>query len=223
MKVEMTLEKFLSLYNSITQEDIDKNYKGLDYISWANAYRMLLEQDIDAEYEVEENENGFIFEQFGICFVKTKVTAFGKTKKMWLPIMDNNHRAVKLENMTGNQVNTSIMRCLAKNIAMFGIGLKLYVGEDKPKDEDSVTATTAKAPTKSKKEAKQPTEREKMETEIVDICRDLSAKHGEEVKAKCIDILKKYEPTKGSTKQMKDADIPKVLEEIKKLKDEVVK
>ena len=48
-------------------------------------------------------------------------------------------------------------------------------------------------------------------------------KHSEETKAKSIDTLKKYEPTKGSTKQMKHADIPKVLEEIKKLKDEVVK
>ena len=135
----MTKEKFLEFYNAISQEDIDKNYKGLDYISWANAYRMLIEADIDATYQVLENEKGFIFEQFGMLFVKTQVTAFGQTKMMWLPIMNNNHIAVKIEQMTGNQVNTSIMRCLTKNIAMFGIGLKLYVGEDIPKDDEVAT------------------------------------------------------------------------------------
>ena len=169
MKLEMTKEKFLSLYNAITQEDIDQNYKGLSYISWANAYKMLIEEDPDAEYEIEENENGFIFEQFGICFVKTKVTAFGKTKKMWLPIMNNNHIAVKMEAMTGNHVNTSIMRCLAKNIAMFGIGLKLYVGEDIPKDEEDEVKPVVKGKTSA---PKPKTEKQKLE----DACAGAVAK-----------------------------------------------
>ena len=42
--------------------------------------------------------------------------------------MDNKHNAVAKPN--SRQVNDNIMRCLAKNIAMFGIGLPLYVGED---------------------------------------------------------------------------------------------
>lgn len=216
MTIDMTKEKFLELYNAITQEDIDKNYKGLDYISWANAYKMLLEEDINATYDILENENGFIFEQFGICFVKTTVTAFGQTKKMWLPIMDNNHRAVKLEQMTGNQVNTSIMRCLTKNVAMFGIGLKLYVGEDIPKDE------VEDAPTVKKPENKKITPKNDVESQIKDICRDLSANY-ENGKDECLKILKKYEPEKGLTKNMPKSVLPTVLKDIQQLKVDMEK
>ena len=69
MQIKMVLEKFLSLYNSITQEDIDKNYKGLDYISWANAYRMLLEQDIDAVYDKDLSDTFIKIIEKVVCLI----------------------------------------------------------------------------------------------------------------------------------------------------------
>ena len=35
------------------------------------------------------------------------------------------------------EINKTIMRCLTKNLAMFGLGLYIYAGEDLPEDEDS--------------------------------------------------------------------------------------
>jgi hypothetical protein len=34
-------------------------------------------------------------------------------------------------------VNKTIMRCLVKNLAMFGLGLYIYAGEDLPENEDA--------------------------------------------------------------------------------------
>ena len=80
-------------------------------------------------YEIVQDNDGMPFFSRGdVHIVKTKVTMFGETKEMFLPIMDNKHNAVAKPN--SRQVNDNIMRCLAKNIAMFGIGLPLYVGED---------------------------------------------------------------------------------------------
>lgn len=205
----MTKEKFLEFYNAISQEDIDKNYKGLDYISWANAYRMLIEADIDATYQVLENEKGFIFEQFGMLFVKTQVTAFGQTKMMWLPIMNNNHIAVKIEQMTGNQVNTSIMRCLTKNIAMFGIGLKLYVGEDIPKDDEVATKKPKEASATKPKQTKVKT--------LLDEVKDLCAKAiHEEKKDSLMAMLKTYHES-GKLADIDASKLPEIAEKIKAL------
>ena len=123
-------EIFIKNYNlEETLKVTEKNYQGIKYISWANAYKMLLEQDENATYEVLEDENGFpCFSRGESHFVKTSVTAFGLTKKMFLPVMDNKFKAVP--NPNSRQIGDAIMRCLAKNISMFGIGLSFYTGED---------------------------------------------------------------------------------------------
>ena len=94
--------------------------------------------------------------------VFTNITLFGKTRECWLPVMDNANQAMLKEPYTykvkkyewnpetrkkefmGNydekfvdkatmfDVNKTIMRCLVKNLAMFGLGLYIYAGEDLP-------------------------------------------------------------------------------------------
>lgn len=125
----MKLEKFKELYTLDIVADVDKDYKGLNYISWASAYKLAMEQDPMMTYEVIQDNDGMpFFSRGNVHVVKTRVTMFGETKEMFLPIMDNKHNAV--DNPNSRQVNDNIMRCLTKNIAMFGIGLPLYVGED---------------------------------------------------------------------------------------------
>ena len=51
---------------------------------------------------------------------------------MHLPVMDNRNQAVK--NPDARKVSDAMMRCLAKCIACFGIGLYIYAGEDVPKE-----------------------------------------------------------------------------------------
>ena len=125
----MKKEMFESMYLLDLTGKVEKDYKGLNYISWANAYKLAMEQDPQMTFEVLEDADGFPLFSKGDChIVKTAVTMFGETKKMFLPVMDNKKNAVKVPD--SRDVNDSIMRCLVKNIALFGIGLSLYVGED---------------------------------------------------------------------------------------------
>ena len=49
---------------------------------------------------------------------------------MFLAVMDFKNKAVP--NPNAMDINNSRMRCLVKNIAMFGLGLYIYAGEDLP-------------------------------------------------------------------------------------------
>lgn len=122
-------EVFERLYNLDISQYVEPDYKKFNYLSWANAYMLLLKEDPNASYEVLKAPDFMpFFSRGGVNFVFTRVTAFGITKEMYLPIMDNTHKSVAEPNSM--HVNNAIQRCLAKNIASFGIGLKLYTGED---------------------------------------------------------------------------------------------
>ena len=72
--------------------------------------------------------------------VQTQVTAGEQTYEMWLPVMDMRNNTILQPRMT--EINKAIMRCLTKNLAMFGLGLYIYAGEDlpeTPKDFEPIT------------------------------------------------------------------------------------
>jgi hypothetical protein len=62
------------------------------------------------------------------------VTAFGKTMTAQLPVLDYQNKAIK--NPDAMAVNTAMQRCLAKAIALHGIGLYIYSSEDLPLVDD---------------------------------------------------------------------------------------
>ena len=54
---------------------------------------------------------------------------------MWLPVMNHRNQALTVEQATMFDVNKTIMRCLTKNLAMFGLGHYIYAGEDMPEGD----------------------------------------------------------------------------------------
>ena len=123
-----------------------------------------MDNDPNMSYEILEDNDGIPFFTRGqVNLVKTKVTMFGETKTMILPVMDNKHNAVSEPN--SRQINDNIMRCLAKNIAMFGIGLPLYVGED-------LAQFRQPEQPKSKVEDKKPFDRKQAEKCILELVGD---------------------------------------------------
>jgi hypothetical protein len=78
--------------------------------------------------------------------VHTKVSAGDQEYEMWLPVMDMRNNAILAPKMT--DVNKTIMRCLTKNLAMFGLGLYIYAGEDLPENEEAEEPKPKQAPTK---------------------------------------------------------------------------
>jgi hypothetical protein len=101
--------------------------QNLTYLSWAWAVDQLMRQDHAATWEYLEPLH------FGeTMMVRCAVTAFGKTMTAQLPVM--NHRNQAISNPDSFAVNTAMQRCLAKAIALHGLGLYIYAGEDLPED-----------------------------------------------------------------------------------------
>lgn len=121
----------------------------LSYLSWAWAWAEVLKVCPDASYEIERfGEERLPYQRTPEGFmVWTKVTIKGITREMWLPVMDSHNltmlsepwkKATKrgeiaVERATMFDINKTIMRCLVKNVAMFGLGLNIYAGEDTPR------------------------------------------------------------------------------------------
>lgn len=100
----------------------------LTYLSWAWAVDQLMRADPSANWEYNP------VEKFGDTYmVFCSVTAFGKKMTMQLPVMDHRNKAIT--NPDAFQINTAMQRCLVKAIAIHGLGLYIYAGEDLPVDE----------------------------------------------------------------------------------------
>jgi len=127
----------------INVNDHTEKKNGLTYLSWAWAWSKVLENDPTANFEVEQfthpdNVNLRVPYQDigGSCIVWVSVTIFGKTVKVQLPVLDYRNKCIPAPNAF--DINTSIMRCLTKGIAMHGLGLYIYAGEDLPMDAEPV-------------------------------------------------------------------------------------
>ena len=105
----------------------DKEKKGkFDYLSWADAWKHVQNNVEDATYELLED----LVYPDNTREVRCSVTINGVTHTMWLAVMDNTNRAIK--NPDAQAINKARMRCFTKAIAMHGLGLYIYQGEDLP-------------------------------------------------------------------------------------------
>jgi len=139
--------------------------KDLSYLSWAWAWSETKRTCPDATYKIGTTE----YDEVLGFMCHTTVTIEGETLEMWLPVMDGANKSMRKESYTyatkyGEKtvdaattfdINKTIMRCLVKNLAMFGLGIYIYAGEDLPETE----TITSKAPTKPEPvaEDKKPT------------------------------------------------------------------
>ncbi|NCU72206.1 MAG: DUF1071 domain-containing protein [Candidatus Fonsibacter lacus] len=115
----------------INVNDHTERKGNLTYLSWAWAWAEVLKIDSAARWTAHEyNERPAMYLPDGTAMVKVSVEIKGDIKTCVLPVMDNRNRAI--QNPDAFSVNTAIMRCLAKCIAMFGLGLYIYAGEDLP-------------------------------------------------------------------------------------------
>lgn len=72
----------------------------------------------------------------GTAMVSVAVELGGRSRTCLLPVMD--HRNKPISGPDAFQVNTAIMRCMTKCLALFGLGLYIYAGEDLPEEEEVV-------------------------------------------------------------------------------------
>jgi len=144
---------FKELSSISIKDKTDKKGK-FDYISWATAWSMVKTEYPDAQRIVYESEHtGLNFFTDGkTAYVKVGITIGGMEHIDYLPVMDYRNNSIAIDKVTSMDVNTAIQRSTAKAIAMHGLGLSLWIGEDtaqvvKPPQAVSKTPT-AKTMTK---------------------------------------------------------------------------
>ena len=132
-----------NVFETLDKVDVSKRTEkkgNFTYLSWAWAVRELLKVAPDATWEVHEYDRhmgeGFGYERQPYmntdagCFVKVTLTVNGIDRTQVHPVLDNRNKTVDKPNAF--QINTSIQRCLAKAIALHGLGLYIFAGEDLP-------------------------------------------------------------------------------------------
>lgn len=142
---------FEELYNINVNKYVEKK-NGLSYLTWSYAWAEFKKVFPDATYEVVKFEGKpYVYDENLGYMCYTTVTANGLTHEMWLPVMDGANKAMKAqayeyqtrygkktcEAATMFDINKTIMRCLVKNLAMFGLGLYIYAGEDLPEEQNN--------------------------------------------------------------------------------------
>lgn len=151
------------MFNALSALDLtDKCEKreNLTYLSWANAWSEFKSAYPSATYRIIKNPATglpyFSDPETGII-VFTEVCVDGVVHEMWLPVMNASNKAMKnepysyqtwnsfkkqyeektVQAATMFDINKTLMRCLVKNLAMFGLGLYIYAGDDLPEKDAS--------------------------------------------------------------------------------------
>jgi hypothetical protein len=112
---------------------------GLSYLSWAWAWAEALKADANATFVVNMFDGKCFMDINGTAMVFVTVTMFNKPMTCQLPVMDYRNKAIP--NPDAFAVNTSIMRCMTKALALHGLSLYIYAGEDLPEEGRSVVIT----------------------------------------------------------------------------------
>ena len=110
----------------VNVNDFTEKKGNLTYLSWANAWSELLKKYPAATFKFHDptvfpDETMMVY-----CTVEVE----GIKRRCHLPVLDHKNNAIKGPNAF--QVNTAMMRCLAKAIGLHGLGLYIYQGEDLP-------------------------------------------------------------------------------------------
>lgn len=128
----------------------------LNYLSWTDAFTLLFAEydEKDIHYKIFYNDKMDDLPIFGNenigYYVKTEITICEIVKQMILPVLDGANKPKKLNEyqyfvkdyktqkpiqktvskIDMMDINTTVQRCLVKNIAIFGLGLSVYRGDD---------------------------------------------------------------------------------------------
>lgn len=150
------MTKMKSVFDRLSGINVNEHVEkkdNLTYLSWAWAWSVTKKECPDASYKVLPTDYD---EDLGFM-CHTEVTIEGQTLEMWLPVMDGKNKSMRkkaysyatkygdkqVDAATTFDINKTIMRCLVKNLAMFGLGIYIFAGEDLPESE---TPEPAKSP-----------------------------------------------------------------------------
>ena len=151
------MENVYKNLSSISVADKVEKKGRFDYLSWAWAWHYIKQEYPTANRIVYENDMSIPYFTDGkFANVKVGIVINDVEHIDYLPVMDNANRSIPITKITSIDVNNAIQRATAKAIAMHGLGLSLWIGEDtarlntakvisaKPKEKITYELTTDK-------------------------------------------------------------------------------
>ena len=118
-----------------------------NYLSWPYAVQQLRSFDDSATWVIQRfNGLPYLSTECG-TFVEVAVTVKGITLSQIHPVLDSRNKPLPVP--SAFDINTSIQRCLVKAIALHGLGLSVYAGEDLS-DNSGISPSQLSQPTLSK-------------------------------------------------------------------------
>jgi hypothetical protein len=145
--------KMESVYNSLKAIDVrpKAEKKGrADYLSWAHAWDMLKSMYPQAQRIIYESEHTGLnyFTDGKTAYVKVGIVVNDLEHIDMLCVMDHRNKSIPVDKICSFEVNKTIQRATAKAIAMHGLGLSLWTGEDIPTQPSEAKDTPSDEPKK---------------------------------------------------------------------------
>ncbi|MDC4632948.1 DUF1071 domain-containing protein [Acinetobacter baumannii] len=176
----------------------------MSYLSWAWAVDKLMRIEPQANWAFRDP---MTFPD-GSMMVHCDVTVFGKTMYMFLPVMDHRNKAIVKPNAF--DINKAMMRCLVKGIAVHGLGLYIYAGEDLPEEEK--TQQTAAQPQQQQTPQNQKQQPNAAQLLTAEFQQALHAIHHTQNEADLVTIYKRFKGTSFESQIVKACKAKKDME-----------
>jgi hypothetical protein len=153
-----TQSTFKELTSINVRDKVEKKGR-FDYLSWAYAWAIVKDKYPSANRTVYESDHTGLnyFTDGNTGYVKVGITINDVEHIDYLPIMGHNNQSLSVDNITSFAVNKTIQRSTVKAIAMHGLGLSLWAGEDLADISETApkkVTTSEKKPTLKKTHAK---------------------------------------------------------------------
>jgi hypothetical protein len=133
------------VWNTLSSIDVSNHTQSkgeITFLPWAIAWQILMENYPESTFDCSRFvrlENGTV-EVW--CDVQIRQGPKLHTRSIWLPVMNWKHEAIP--DPTSREISDARMRALVKCIALCGLGVHLYFGEDYPRLDRAPTAEPVK-------------------------------------------------------------------------------
>lgn len=167
------------ILNKVDLRDKIKNKNGLRYLPWSSAWAEVKKVDPDATFRYYQqiiDEGGhtrFWHDDGKSGWVEVGVTINGKEIVEVLAVMDMKNKAIAADLITAVEANKSLKRCFVKAIAMHGLGLYIYEGEELPEESSKINELQAAVMDLVQKRCAQSA---KAKEKVAELCKEAEKK-----------------------------------------------
>ena len=123
------------IFKTLSEIDIKSKVEkkgSQNYLSWANAWGFAKQKYPSIQRVVyEDSVTGLNYFNDGKSgYVKVGIIIEGLEHIDYLPIMSHNNKSIGIDNITSFEVSKTIQRSTVKALALHGLGLQMWSGED---------------------------------------------------------------------------------------------